>query len=190
MAKFSLRLGRLAVTAAFAAAIAAMPIGIDWSALGFDDHAAFARSGGGGGGGNGGGNGHGGMGGHAAAGAGEGFGQGKNAEMSGGLRSRTDISASALGRLNATHALVNGTPNAAHNSAVGRIAAFRDALAANDLEAAAAELAAVANKTVTPEIVGQVAMMAGVAMDEETASAVAEMANSIAAEDESDDDFD
>ena len=125
-------------SSAIALIAAFMPLGIDLTDNGvtIDAPAAHAKGGGGGGqgggggGGNGGGNGNGGNGndgGAEAAGAssGPGHGNGNGVGTANGVGQGNNhgATASALGALNAAHALVNGSPNAAPNSRVGRIEA-------------------------------------------------------------------
>ncbi len=135
---------------------------------------AFAKSGNGGGNGNGGGTGNGGGNGH---GGGNGKANGndkatggatekaatkkaanaeatkKNAKVSSQTKRMADelgVSPSELGALNAVKANANAFKNAAPNSRVGRIAAFRDAvIAGQELEADLAEQAALLD-TLTP----------------------------------------
>ena len=95
--------------------------------------------------------------------------------------SENGISAAALGSLNAAHASPTARQNASPNSMVGHIAAFADAVESEDINAAAEALAAKANKSITPEVVTEVARLAEVEVSEETASAIAEAAAEIQA---------
>ena len=89
------------------------------------------------------------------------------------------MSASALGSLNAAHASATARANASSKSMVGQIAAFANAVEANEVEAAAQALAAKANKAITMDVVTEVATLANVAVDEQTARAIAERAAAI-----------
>lgn len=64
---------------------------------------------------------------------------------------------------------------------VGQIAAFANAVEANEMEAAAQALAAKANKAVTVNVVTEVARLANMELDEETAHAIAQRAAAIQA---------
>jgi hypothetical protein len=64
---------------------------------------------------------------------------------------------------------------------VGQIAAFAEAVEANELDAAAEALAAKANKEITESVVNEVAKLARVEVSEETAKAIAEKAAAIQA---------
>lgn len=92
------------------------------------------------------------------------------------------ISASALGSFNAAHASPTARQNASPNSMVGHIAAFVDAVESENIDAAAEALAAKANKEITEPVVSEVARLADVEVSEDTASAIAERAADIQAE--------
>ncbi len=98
-----------------------------------------------------------------------------------GDASENGISAAALGSLNAAHASSTARENASPNSMVGHIADFTEAVESNEIDKAAAALAAKANKSITPEVVTEVARQAEVEISEDTASAVAEAADKIQA---------
>lgn len=160
--------------------------------------------GGNGGGGRGGGHGggHGGYGGHDAASvSGHGKGRGEGHDKGRGLghskaeaggrasafghdsASEHGISASTLGSLNAAHASRTAREHAAEESAVHAIADFVNALEPTTMledderiELAAAALASKANKPVTTSVVLQVAHHVNLAVDEDTADAIAERA--------------
>lgn len=96
-----------------------------------------------------------------------------------GGASENGISAAALGSLNAAHASSTARENASPNSMVGHIADFADAVESNEINEAADALAAKANKSITPEVVTEVARQAEVEMSAETASAIAARAAEI-----------
>lgn len=93
-----------------------------------------------------------------------------------GSASENGISAAALGSLNAAHASAKARENASPNSMVGHIADFADAVESNEIDRAAAALAAKSNKSITPEVVTEVARLAEVEVSEDTAGAIAEAA--------------
>jgi len=64
---------------------------------------------------------------------------------------------------------------------VGHVATFADAVEVDEIEAAAQALAAKANKAVTAGVVTEVARLANVEIDEETADAIAQRAAAIQA---------
>ena len=97
--------------------------------------------------------------------------------------SENGISAAALGSLNAAHASATARENASPNSMVGHIAAFAEAVESENVNAAAEALAARANKSITPEVVTEVARLAEVEVSEETADAIAARAVEIQAAD-------
>jgi hypothetical protein len=78
----------------------------------------------------------------------------------------------SLGRLNAAHASTQALANAAPNSAVGRIAAYRDVLDVKELDEAAIEdaakaLAAASNKPVTEDTVRALNGLLGIELDDQ-----------------------
>jgi hypothetical protein len=174
-------IGQAALVVSLSLGIAALPVSPD---LGLP--AAEARGGGGGGGGPGGGQG-GGQGEHGGRGGGNDFGQGVAAAArgdapgrgegrgsgEGGGRGDRGALAAQLGALNAAHASPVARANAAPGSRVGLIAAYEramlDALALPPgpernaaIEAARnAELAAAANRPLTPEVVAAVDALLG-----------------------------
>jgi hypothetical protein len=81
-------------------------------------------------------------------------------------RTTEKISASSLGRLNAARASAQAFAKASPHSTVGRISAYKNALAANDLDAAAEALAGVANKTVTATSVSNLNELLGLELDD------------------------
>ncbi|MDX1432554.1 MAG: hypothetical protein R3286_08895, partial [Gammaproteobacteria bacterium] len=107
------------------------------------------------------------------------YGRGRGHGIDGG------VSASSLGALNAAHAAPAAYANAAPNSAVGAVAAFARAVESETLtdeervEAAAQALASKANKEITAPVVSEVANLANVAVDDETANAIAARAAEI-----------
>lgn len=103
-----------------------------------------------------------------------------------GSASKKGISAAALGSLNAANASSTARQNASPNSMVGHIAAFADAVEAENnsmnsenIDAAAEALAAKANKPITEDVVKEVARKVDVEVSDETASAIAERAAAI-----------
>jgi len=183
-------LGATAVPLLFGALLATAPIGADQAGHFVSAKVAFARGGNGNGGGNGnaGGNGggNGNAGGNGASSAG-GVGSGSDA---GSAQSSHGALASSLGALNAAHASLTGLENAAPNSRVGRIATYKEIVAAEDTladpnataedlaaaqslidglsltgmtpeEAAQSSLDEAANKTVTDQVMDAVNSMLG-----------------------------
>jgi hypothetical protein len=142
------------------------PVSIDFGDGAIGVHEAFAKGGNGGGGnggngpgngaGNGGGSGNGGGQG-ASASAGPGNGQGNANGHGKGVASvghgtsgfggeAGDADADALGSLNAAHASPNALAHASRNSRVGAIAAYSEAVQANDIDAAATAFSDASNK--------------------------------------------
>ena len=91
------------------------------------------------------------------------------------------MSPATLGSLNAAHASATARSNAAPGSAVAAVADFAKAVEANDIEAAAEALASKANKSIDTAVVTEVSALAGVAIDETTANAIADHAASLQA---------
>ena len=109
--------------------------------------------------------------------SGVGRGKDKSAKKSG-------LSASSLGRLNAAHASPNARANAAPHSAVGLLGQYVDAVEADDLEAAAAALAAAANKDIDLAVVGAVDDLLGLEVDEEDEQEIADLASDLQDDDD------
>jgi hypothetical protein len=86
------------------------------------------------------------------------------------------LTASSLGRLNAAHASATAREHAAPHSAVGLIGQYADAIAAGDLEAAAAALAAAANKDIDLAVVGAVNDLLDIELDEADEQEIADLA--------------
>jgi len=82
----------------------------------------------------------------------------------------------SLGKLNAAHASVRGLAHASPNSTVGQIAAYKSAMQAGDVEAAATALAGVANKGVTTQTVSELNALVGVTATQAQVAAVAQQA--------------
>ena len=154
------------------AAIAALLVGTTLIApqgdgLGFQGHPVFAAPGGNG---NGADNGNGGNSGNAgndgADTAADGGDAGEPGQGHAYGRSRdddaADAGASELGRLNAAHASATARTNAAPTSAVGQTASYERAAVDGDLERAAAELAAAANKDIIEPVVHAVNELLGI----------------------------
>jgi hypothetical protein len=87
--------------------------------------------------------------------------------------------ATDLGRLNAAHASTRALSRASAHSAVGRVNAYQEALAAKDYETAAAMLAAASNKAITPETVRGLNGLLGVTLEEETLAEVVSLAKDL-----------
>jgi hypothetical protein len=85
----------------------------------------------------------------------------------------------ALGRVNAAHASTRAFDRAAPNSAVGRMAAYQQALLDNDLDKAAAVLAAASNKSVSTETVRGLNGLLGITLDDKVVTEVASKAQEL-----------
>lgn len=87
------------------------------------------------------------------------------------------LTASSLGRLNAAHASARARERAAPHSAVGLIDQYADAIAAGDLEAAAAALAAAANKDIDLAVVGALNDLLNIELDAADEQEIADQAS-------------
>ena len=94
----------------------------------------------------------------------------KDRTIAASVTGHAKVSASSLGRLNAAHASPQALANAASNSTVGRIAAYRAAIEEDDLTAAADVLAALSNKPVSAESVRAFNELLGVSLSDEEIS--------------------
>lgn len=133
-------------------------------------------SNGGNGGGKGGGNGNGKGGGNKSAAGGETTGHGKSGSAPGHNKTKSAKSGGGLGSLSASNASPTARANAAPNSRVGKIAAYEEALAAGNVEAAAEALGSAANKEITPEVVAQVNANLGIEATPEEEAEIAALA--------------
>lgn len=158
----SARAARLATAGLLALAAAAVPLGVD-----LEPRAAFADKGGG----------------KGNAGGGQGRGNGNSNGNDGAASNGADddgqstesASTSDLGRLNAAHASETAMANAAPNSAVGEVAAYRDAVLAGETEDAAVAVDAATNKTVTESVLHALNELLGIddaTVDPETGATV------------------
>jgi hypothetical protein len=191
MTRYTLRSGatKLALAALFAAGMTAAPFTVS-DDLGLDSAAAFAK------GGNGGGNDKGGRGGNDKGGRGGndhgGNGKGGNSANAGKSDSSLDAAGeetevddvetakkNGWGSLSASHASARAREMAAEGSQVNNVADYEAAIAAEDLDAAAAALAAASNKEITPERVGMVNNNLGIEATPEEEAALAAQAEAI-----------
>ena len=166
--------GKLLLAGFIVAVFAAAPVGItdDFSV---DTSAAFAKNG------NGGGNGGGRGGGSGSDSANAENGPGKSSSAPGHNKSEVatseeDSGKKGLGSLSASNASATARAHAAPNSQVGKMDAYEKAIAAGDLEAAAAALGDAANKEITPEVVAQVNRNMGIESTPEVEAEVAALA--------------
>lgn len=90
--------------------------------------------------------------------------------------------AASMGRLNAAHASPRAMERASLNSPVGQIGAYKTAVAAGDLDAAAAALAKASNKPLTAETVRNLNGLLDTALAEEDVTKVVEKAEALKVE--------
>ncbi|PVE25689.1 hypothetical protein DC522_05070 [Microvirga sp. KLBC 81] len=88
----------------------------------------------------------------------------------------------SMGRLNAAHASPRAMERASLNSPVGRIGAYKTAVAANDLDAAATALAKASNKTVTAETVKNLNALLDTTLTDDQVAQVVEKTETLKAE--------